>query len=255
MYKNYRKEPKSPDINEKTHQPMSEYNTKQCLTEHMREIQQEKKRFPTEKEFDSLITRTIAKMNNVWLEYYTEYAGYCGSTINKFDFPTPFEVCEQFTNFLTRNRAPDCPKRISEKAPITYGDYKRFKFGPNENYYNDVQGWNDQVAELHVKSKNSRRDGDGNFQSRGSYRGDSRRGGNFRAARCENNWNNRNNFHHKKQSQMVVESGWSDNDSDENGEKSVETENKNRAQSPIDNNNNNNSNQECFVSKEDEWDD
>jgi hypothetical protein len=205
---------------------MSEYNTNPFLTDRR---QQEKKRVPTEKELESLVFRTITKMQNVWLEYYSEYATFCGSTIASYDFPSPLEVCEQFTNFLTRNRTPDYPKRMLERSSITYGEYKRAKIGNDENFNaNNVadDGWDEsggQVSALQAQPTSSFRsnhsDGDsrGRGRGRGNFRGNARYGGgDFRGGnRRENNWNDNNRKGNNFQNDHLgtcAESGWSDDD-------------------------------------------
>lgn len=91
--------------------------------------QQEKetKRFPTEQECEDLMKETLQEMNNVFYKYYANYANYCGSNIREFEFPSIEDIFNQFHNYLKRQREPDYPKRKTEKAPCTYGDYRRMK--------------------------------------------------------------------------------------------------------------------------------
>lgn len=110
---------------------MTEYNTGNY--EHSSNRKVEIKKVPKEKEYEHLIELTCNKMHAVWLEFYQQYAALCQTSINDFHFPNMDEIFTQFENILKRNRVPDRPKRKNtEKAPYSYGDWKRMRDGINE---------------------------------------------------------------------------------------------------------------------------
>lgn len=121
-----------------TYRPMDNSNAYSDAMINLQHVK-EKKRFPTEDEYSDLIKDTLKSMNDVFIQFYEKYAAYCNTTIRELDFPNVDDIFNQFHSYLQRQRAPDCPKRKTEKAPCNYGDYRRMKedLNPSFSSFND----------------------------------------------------------------------------------------------------------------------
>lgn len=113
---------------------------------------------PTEEQFIELRNKYIEKMQHLWFDYYREYAELYHLDFGSLVWPTAEQILEQFGDILTKKRGIDFPEHKTEKASITYGDFKRQR-GPaydddsmggnfnNKRARNDNDnGWGDEVT-------------------------------------------------------------------------------------------------------------
>lgn len=143
------------DINDYfNYRSMTAWNTTPC-DEAMFNIQPstDQKPFPTDQEYDDLIKETLNAMDGVFIKFYQKYAAYCGTTMRDLDFPSAEDIFNKFHDYLKRNRAPDCPQRKKDRAPFTYGDFRRMNETSTFSPSNEIpskraksanDGWGDE---------------------------------------------------------------------------------------------------------------